>query len=120
MLLFLITPTNQIEPRSKLNGKNPFQAGLSSKRMNLFNFGKPKKAGGRRVLHSSNEEWISSFERKLGSISSTMAKLWALKMAFSLARQLNLENVNIESDVEVLVYMLFNLLCKSYVRNSFN
>ena len=30
-------------------------------------FGKPKKAGGRRVLHSSNEEWISSFERKLGT-----------------------------------------------------
>ena len=27
-------------------------------------------------------------------------------MAFSLARQLNLENINIELDVEVLVYML--------------
>lgn len=36
LLLFLITPTNQIEPRSKLNGKNPFQTGLSSTRRNLF------------------------------------------------------------------------------------
>ena len=38
-----------------------------------------------------------------------MAKLWALKMAFSLVRKLNLENINLELDAEVLVYMLFGL-----------
>ena len=46
---------------------------------------------------------------ELGSISGTMAELWALKMAFSLARQLNLENINLELDAGVLVYMLFSL-----------
>ena len=46
---------------------------------------------------------------ELGSISGTMAEPWALKMAFSLARQLNLENINLELDAEVLVYMLFSL-----------
>ena len=41
-------------------------------------FGKPKKAGGRRVLHSSNEEWISSFERKLGTWKYFRHYGWAM------------------------------------------
>lgn len=100
LLLFLITPTNQIEPRSKLNGKNPFQTGLSSTRRNLFlgNLRRQVDVG-----------YCTVVIRELGSISSTMAKLWTLKMAFSLARQLNLENINLELDAEVLVYMLFSL-----------
>ena len=38
-----------------------------------------------------------------------MAKLWALKKGLSLARQLNLTNLNIEIDTIVLVHLLTNL-----------
>ena len=38
-----------------------------------------------------------------------MAELWALKEGLSLARQLNLTNLNIEIDIVVLVHLLTNL-----------
>ena len=49
--------------------------------------------------------WIASFARKLGAASSTMAELWA---RLSLAKQLNLLNVNIELDAEFIVHLLSN------------
>lgn len=38
-----------------------------------------------------------------------MAKLWALRDGLYLARQLNIENICVEMDVEFLVYLLSNL-----------
>ena len=105
-----MTPTNQIEPRSKLNGKNPFQAGLSSTWMNLFlgNLRRQVDVGYCTVV-MRNGSLVLKGNLELGSVSGTMAELWALKMAFSLVRKLNLENINLELDAEVLVYMLFGL-----------
>ena len=105
-----MTPTNQIEPRSKLNGKNPFQVGLSSTWMNLFlgNLRRQVDVGYCTVV-MRNGSLVLKGNLELGSISGTMAEPWALKMAFSLVRKLNLENINLELDAEVLVYMLFSL-----------
>ena len=88
-----MTPTNQIEPRSKLNGKNPFQAGLSSTWMNLFlgNLRRQVDVGYCTVV-MRNGSLVLKGNLELGSISGAMAEPWALKMAFSLARQLNLEH----------------------------
>lgn len=41
-------------------------------------------------------------------MTSIMAELWTLKDGLSLARQLNLQNINIELDVDVLVHLLTN------------
>ena len=71
-------------------------------------FGDPRKAGGGGLLHNSKGDWIASFTRKLGSMSSIMAELWALKEGLSLARQLNLANLNIEIDIVVLIHFLTN------------
>ena len=71
-------------------------------------FGNPKKAGGGGVLGDSNEDWVARFMRKLGSMSSTMVELWALKDGLSLARQLDILNINIELDADVLVHLLTN------------
>ena len=71
-------------------------------------FGNPKKAGGGGVLGDSNEDWVARFMRKLGSMSSTMVELWALKDGLSLARQLDILNINIELDANVLVHLLTN------------
>lgn len=42
-------------------------------------------------------------------MTSIMAELWALEDGLSLARQLNLQNINIELYVDVLVHLLTNL-----------
>ena len=105
---FAIVPDNSNKPNRtqvQVKWKKPIPNWVKLNKEESI-FGKPKKAGGRRVLHSSNK---GTWNLELGSISSTMAKLWTLKMAFSLARQLNLENINLELDAEVLVYMLFSL-----------
>ena len=39
-------------------------------------------------------------------MTNIMAELWALKDGLSQARQLNLQNINIELDVDVLVHLL--------------
>nr|POE84494.1 putative ribonuclease h protein [Quercus suber] len=71
-------------------------------------FGNPIKAGGGGVLWDSNGNWVAGFMRKLGSMSSILAKLWALKDGLLLARQLDILNVNIELDADVLVHLLNN------------
>ena len=71
-------------------------------------FGDPRKAGGGGLLRNSEGDWIAGFTRKLGSMYSIMAELWALKEGLSLARQLNLTNLNIEVDTIVLVHLLTN------------
>ena len=62
------------------------------------------------MLCCSNGNWIASFARNLGSISSNMAELWALKDGLSLARQLNLDNINTELDANVTVFFLLSSL----------
>ena len=60
------------------------------------------------MLQCSNGNWIDGFARKLGTVSSTMAELWALKDGLALAKQLNLLNVNIELDAEPILHLLSN------------
>ena len=46
--------------------------------------------------------------RNLGTTSSVKAKLWALKDGLNLGQQLGINNINVEMDIEVLVYMFMN------------
>ena len=50
-------------------------------------FGNSIKAGGGGVLRDSNEDWVAGFMRKLGSMSSILAELWAIKDGLLLAWQ---------------------------------
>ena len=72
-------------------------------------FGNLKKAGGGAILRYNNGDWIASFVRKLGNTSSNLVELWALRDGLNLAKQLNIENICIEMDVEFLIYLLSNL-----------
>ena len=49
------------------------------------------KVGRGGVLRSSNGDWIGGFTRKLGSTSSTVAELWALKDGLTMAKQMGLK-----------------------------
>ena len=60
------------------------------------------------MIRDNNGEWVTRFVRKLGSMSSVLAKLWALKDGLLLARQLDILNVNIELDVDLIVHLLNN------------
>ena len=46
--------------------------------------------------------------RNLGTTSSVKAKLWAFKDGLKLGQQLGINNINVEMDIEVLVYMFMN------------
>ena len=70
--------------------------------------GNPKKDGRSGVLRGSNGDWVAGFMRKLGSMSSIMAELWALKDGLLVARQLDILDINIELDADVLVHLLTN------------
>ena len=73
------------------------------------------------MLCYSNGDWIASFVRNLGSISINMAEIWALKDGLSLARQLNIDNINTELDAKVIGFFAFQSFhYKSHVRTSFD
>ena len=67
-----------------------------------------KKAGGGGVLRDSNGDQLAGFMRKLGSTSSILAELQALKDGLSVGRQLDILNINIDLDADVLVHLLTN------------
>nr|POE70900.1 putative ribonuclease h protein [Quercus suber] len=56
-------------------------------------YGNPIKVSGGGVLRSSYGDWLAGFARKLGSTSSTMAELWALKDGLTVAKQMGIENI---------------------------
>ena len=60
------------------------------------------------MLWDSNSDWVAGFVRKLGSMSSVLVELCALKDGLLLARQLDIFNVNIELDADLLVHLLNN------------
>ena len=60
------------------------------------------------MLRDSNGDWVAGFMRKLGSTSSILAELQALKDGLSVGRQLDILNINIELDADVLVPLLTN------------
>ena len=66
------------------------------------------KVRGGGVLRDSNGDWVVRFMRKLGSMSSILVELWALKDGLLLARQLDILNVNIELDADLIVHLLNN------------
>ena len=51
----------------------------------------PVKVGGGGALRSSSGDWIGGFVRKMGSTSSTVVELWALKDGLTMAKQMGLK-----------------------------
>ena len=69
-------------------------------------YGNPVKVGGGGVLRSSSGDWIGGFVRRIGSTSSTVAELWALKDRLTMAKQMGIENICIEMDAELIVQLV--------------
>ena len=68
--------------------------------------GNQSKVGGGGVLRSCSGDWIGGFARKMGSTSSTMAELWALKDRLTMAKHMGIENICIEMDAEFIVQLV--------------
>ena len=69
-------------------------------------YGNPVKVGGGGVFRSSSGDWIGGFVRRMGSTSSTVAELWALKDELTMAKQMRIENICIEMDAEFIVQLV--------------
>lgn len=68
----------------------------------------PINVGGGGLLRCNNGEWLASFTRELGNMSSTIAELWALKDGLNMAKQLGIDNICIEMDAEFIVQLVSN------------
>ena len=44
--------------------------------------------------------------RRMGSTSSTVVELWALKYGLTMAKQMGIENICIEMDAELIVQLV--------------
>ena len=72
-------------------------------------YGNPVKVGGGGVLRSSSGDWICGFVRRMGSTSSTVAELWALKDVLTMAKRIGIENICIEMDAKLIVQLVSRL-----------
>ena len=84
-----------------------------------------KVGGGGGVLRSSSGDWIGGFVRRMGSTSSTVAELWALKDGLTMAKRMGIENIYIEMDAELIVQLvsrpaMVNLMLEPLLSNCRN
>ena len=87
---------------------HPPPTGWTKLNIDKFVLSNPTKAGGGGLLRCSNGEWLAGFTRKLGNMSSIIAKLWALKDGLNMAKQLGIDNICIEMDAEFIVHLVSN------------
>ena len=66
-------------------------------------------------MRNSDGNWIRGFSRSMGTCSSLMAKIWALKDGLCLAKELGFSSIYVEVDVELVVGLLFNPSCVNLV-----
>ena len=59
-------------------------------------------AGGGRIIRNSNGEWVSGYDRAIGTTTSVAAKLWTLRDGLNLCISLNLQAVEIELDAKLV------------------
>ena len=73
------------------------------------------RAGGGGLLRNSDDNWIRGFSRSMGTCSSLMVELWALKDGLYLAKELGFSSIYIEVDAKLIVGLLFNPSCVNLV-----
>nr|POF23069.1 putative ribonuclease h protein [Quercus suber] len=66
--------------------------------------GNPLKAGEGGLLRCNNGEWLAGFT--LGNMSSTIAKLWALKDGLNMAKHMGIDSICIEMDAKFIVHLV--------------
>ena len=64
--------------------------------------------GGGGLLRDSEGNWLGGFAHSMGSCSSLLVELWALKDELLLANSLGFSTIFIEVDVEMVVFLLKN------------
>lgn len=60
--------------------------------------GNPGVAGGGGVIKNEEGHWIQGFSRNIGTTTSLLAEIWALRDGLNLCISMNLEAVEIEVD----------------------
>ena len=60
-------------------------------------------AGGGGLLRDANGDWVTGFARRIGTTSSFMAELWALRDGLQLCLHLHIQAVSIELDSKSIV-----------------
>lgn len=68
--------------------------------------GNPSKSGGGGIIRNHLGDWIGGFARSIGTTSSIIAELWALRDSLNLCIQLQISHLHIEIDASFVVDML--------------
>ena len=103
-------------PRTFISFKwEPFESGWIKLSTDGASNSTLSRAGGGGLLRNSDGNWIRGFSRSMGTCSSLMAELWALKDGLYLAKELGFSSIYIEVDAELIVGLLFNPSCVNLV-----
>ncbi|KAL7257393.1 hypothetical protein ACSBR1_003654 [Camellia fascicularis] len=62
----------------------------------------PGAASARGIIRDSTGTWVSGFSRNIGYTTSVAAKLWGLRDRLQLARDLNLPNIEVETNATIV------------------
>ena len=68
--------------------------------------GNPGRVGGGGTIRNSNGEWVSGYARAIGTTTSVVIELWALRDDLNLCISLNLQAMEIELDVKLVVELI--------------
>ena len=68
--------------------------------------GNPGRVGGGGTIRNSNGEWVSGYARAIGTTTSVVTELWALRDDLNLCISLNLQAMEIELDVKLVVELI--------------
>ena len=68
----------------------------------------PTKASAGGLIRDSLGSWIGGFTRKIGITHSMVAELWGLRDGLTLAKQLNIKKLYVETDAKAMVTLICN------------
>ena len=68
--------------------------------------GNPGKAGGGGVIRDSTGKWVKGFSRSMGVTTSVIAEFWAIRDGLVLAKQLGIQNLEVELDAKIVADLL--------------
>ena len=70
--------------------------------------GNPGAAGGGGILCNDSGSWVRAFVRNIGTTTSVLAKLWALKDGLQMCLNMQINTLEVELDVKVISNLMNN------------
>jgi len=106
----------KVKVEQRIRWERPCQ-GWFKLNTNGSSLGNPGAAGGGGILRDALGNWVQAFSRNIGTTTSFMAEIWALRDGLLMCLNLGINALEVELDARV-VADLMNCFANSNVANS--